>query len=182
MFDPTEMTERHAAALAEFAEICLVSARDLGARQLAAEGASEAAEAAEAASALHKVGRSLRQSMALEAKFRRDLEQGVRDAEDRVLQTEQRRRMHRRAQLEAAFERLNWTEGFDYDADELSDVLDVDILAETFGQDPLDRHIIRLCKRLGLADPERLHRQEAGASEEARPPPPIEDDGRRSSA
>ena len=184
MFDASEMTERHARALGEFSELCLASARDLAARQLATE---DAAEAAELASALHKVGRSLRQSMALEARLRRDQEQGVREAQDRKAQADLTRRRHRRAQVEAAFERLSWDEGFDYDEDDLSEILDVDILAETFGQLPLDRQIVNLCKRMGLEPPQRLGPAKADTDEapqdtHIRPPPPLDDDFWRSSA
>ena len=150
MTDAADMTERFARGLAEFSELCLASARDLLARQLAAE---EATEAAACAGALHKVGRSLRQAMALEAKLRRDQAAAGREAVVRTAEADQKRRRHRRAQVEAALARLIWTEGEDAGEaleTELSDLLDEEILADSFGDEPLDAHIARLCARLGV--------------------------------
>ena len=150
MAPASEMTDRHAAALAEFADLCLQSARDLAARQLAADDASEAAELA---SALHKVGRSLRQSMALEAKLRRDQEQGVRDTEARTAQVEQQRRKRRREAVEKAVEYMIWDEAEDDGHDlieRLEAVLDMDMQFETFGDEPLEAQIAHLRDRMGL--------------------------------
>lgn len=146
------MTERHGLALAEFAELCLSSARDLHARQLATE---DAATAADLASALHKVGRSLRQSMALEARFRRGQETAQREVETQAVRAEEKRRGRRKAQVTAAVERLIWTEaGSEREAEglisELEDLLDEEILADAFGDEPLEAHIARTCDRLGV--------------------------------
>jgi hypothetical protein len=142
--------------LAEFAELCLGSARDLHMRQIAAE---EGAEAAALAAALHKVGRSLRQSMALEARLRRDQEAAGREAIAAAMaeggQAEEKRRARRRAQVEAAVERLIWTEAESDDiakglVGDLSDLLDAESLADGFGDEAHAVHVARLLDTLGV--------------------------------
>ncbi len=152
MFDATEMTERFTRGLAEFSELCLASARDLVARQVAAENA---AEAASCAAALHKVGRSLRQSMALEARLRRDRDAARREAQAELVVADEKRRKHRRAQVEAAVGRLIWTEAESEQIaeglmGELDDLLNEELLTEAFGEEPLETHIARLLDRLGV--------------------------------
>ena len=200
MSDASEMTERHVRALAEFSELCLVSARDLAARQLAAE---DAAQAAGLASALHKVGRSLRQSIALEARLRRDQEQGVRVAAAEAVKAEEKRHAHRKAQVRLAVERLIWTEARDEDeaeelVEDLFPLLCEEELSDGFCDEPLEELVARVVKALGPipraqpaartpdrrpADP-RPPAKNAGAPSTIvweRPPPPIDDDHWRSS-
>ena len=144
------MTERFARGLAELAELCMVSARDLVAAQVAA---TDPAEKAACASALHKVGRSLRQCMALEAKLRRDQNQGVRDAETRAAQAEQQRRKRRRETVEKIVGNMIWDEAEDDGHDlveRLEAVLDMDMERATFGEEPLEAQIAHLRDRLGL--------------------------------
>lgn len=150
--DAADMTERHRRMLAEFAELCLGSARDLHARQMAAE---DGAEAAALAGALHKVGRSLRQSMALEAKLQRDQDTAGRAAVAGVGRAEEDRRERRRAQVEAVVERLIWTEAETPDiakslVSNLSDLLDAESLADEFGHEPHGTHVARLLDTLGV--------------------------------
>jgi hypothetical protein len=138
--------------LAEFAELCLGSARDLHARQLAAENV---AEAAALAGALHKVGRSLRQSMALEAKLRRDEETARHEVEAAAVRGVEDRRERRRTQVSAMVERIIWDETEDeWLAEgriaELSDHLDAETLADGFDVKPLEAVVARLLDRLGL--------------------------------
>ena len=184
MADASEMTERFARHLAELADLCLVSARDLVAAQVAA---TDPAEKAACAGALHKVGRSLRQCMALEAKLRRDQEQGLRDAQIHAAQAGQQRRRHRYAQVKNAVTWLIYDEHED-DAirltEWLDDLLDEDILAETFGDMPLETHIACMCARLGLARPAPDAGPRGASPQDAyiRPPPPIDEDSWRSSA
>jgi hypothetical protein len=150
--DDADMTERHRRMLAEFAELCLGSARDLHMRQIAAQ---DGAEAAALAGALHKVGRSLRQSMALEAKLKRDQEAAGREAQAAVARAEEDRKERRREQVEAVVERLIWTEAEKPDiakslVAELSDLLDAEILADRFGEEPQAAHVARLLDVLGV--------------------------------
>jgi hypothetical protein len=138
--------------LAEFAELCLGSARDLHARQLAAQ---DVAEAAVLAGALHKVGRSLRQSMALEAKLRRDEEAARHEVEAAAVRGVEERRERRRTQVAAMVERIIWDETEDeWLAEgriaELSDHLDAETLADSFDDEPLEALVARLLSRLGM--------------------------------
>ncbi|THD77038.1 MAG: hypothetical protein E7812_13850 [Phenylobacterium sp.] len=101
------MTARHKALLGEFAELAMGLARDLHAAALAAPTPEEKAKLAQE---FHRVGRGLRQSLALEARLDR--------AEARELVEEARRRREaegeaftlRRAKVRAAVKRLVWTE------------------------------------------------------------------------
>jgi len=157
-----EMTDRHAALLAEFADLCLQSARDLTARQIKAEAVHEAAELA---GALHRVGRSLRQSMALEAKLRRDTDAALRVSAAQAAQDEEKHRRRRKTQVKLAVEQLVWTESRDEDeADDLLEtfehLLDAEALADGFCDEPLDDQIARITARLGpIPDPDRPPRR-----------------------
>jgi len=155
MVNRADMAERHASVLAELTEAGRVIALDLQARALAAE---TPAEAADVANAFHKVSRSVRQSMALEARFARDLTRA--DREDREAAEKERKRgvERRRAQVEAA-ERLIWTE-YERDEDEgedlvaaLGEQLDAAVLDDDFAATPIEAQIVRLCEDLGLPKP-----------------------------
>ena len=170
--DAAEMTERHARGLAELAEFLLASARDLAARQAAAE---EPADAGVLADALHKVGRSYRQTLALEAKLRRDHVRAQRETRDdaqkqRTLQTQQRR-----ARVRSALNQLIWDEYEGDEAEALEDVvgerLDDEELADSFTTEALDAQVERIRKSIGL-----------GKQAPAETPKPPADDGWRSSA
>ncbi|MDB5419796.1 MAG: hypothetical protein JWP50_3215, partial [Phenylobacterium sp.] len=122
MSDRAEMTERHGRILAELAELGLGSARDLQQRQLAAETPKDAAVLA---SALHRISRSVRQCLALEARLERDARrQEIEDRDDVRAETE-RRVGKRRDRIKAAVERLVWTEYEDSEANVLVDDLDM---------------------------------------------------------
>src|SRR5690606_37670309 len=75
------MTERHARILGRLAEIGMALVEDLASAALAAEAP---AEKATLASACHKLSRSVRQSLALEARFTRDAERARHEAQHRA--------------------------------------------------------------------------------------------------
>lgn len=154
---PTDMAERHARVLGEVAEICLVAAREMQARLLAAE---EAAEAVQVAGALHKLTRSVRQSVALEAKLVHDAAREARAAEaagQAAAEVERAERTERRKQLlNMAVERAIWREFEDLEAERLLDVMDDAIGQLALFDDFLDRdpnqQIVDLCRDLGVWD------------------------------
>jgi hypothetical protein len=146
------MIERHARGLAELTELGLSLARDLHACALADP---EPGTKAQTALAFHRVSRSVRQSMALEARLARDLERRDQQAGAEAVQAEEARVRTRKAQVRAAVERLIWTEAeSDEEAerlvDDLSERLDEEALYEGFAGDPIETHIARLRAELGL--------------------------------
>jgi hypothetical protein len=154
MSDRAEMAERHGRILAELAELGLSSARDLHQQQLAAETPEQKAALA---NSLHRISRSLRQTLALEARLARDARRT--DLEDRTeaRRDAARRVAQRRQRVEATVERLIWTEYEDSEAgilvDDLDMLLDEAELTDGFCADPVEAHIQRICEELGLPIP-----------------------------
>ena len=175
-----EMTERHARALAELAELCLASARDLAARQAAAE---DPADAAVLAAALHKVGRSVRQCLALEARLLRERQRVERETRDDAAKQRSLQTTRRRAQVQSALNQLIWNEYENPEAEALEmvvdDRLDAEELTDSFTAEPLAAQVERIRKSIGLdVEPPPA----SPAPEPDRVPPPIDDDHWRSSA
>ena len=91
--------------------------------------------------------------MALEARLRRDQDQGLRDAETHAAQAEQQRRKRRRETVGKMLEHMIWDEAEDDGHDlveRLEAVLDMDMERENFGEEPLEAQIAHLRDRLGL--------------------------------
>lgn len=169
MAPDAEMTERHARGLAELTELGLSLARDLHACALAEP---DPRTKAETALAFHRVSRSVRQSMALEARLKRDLMRDDREARAEAVQAAEALVRTRKAQVRAAVERLIWTEAEnDEEAerliDQLGEHLDEAALHQGFADDPVEVHIARLRAELGLsseaadADPPPIWRSSA---------------------
>jgi hypothetical protein len=150
------MHERHSAILAELSEIGLSSARDLHAQQLAAETPERKAMLA---SALHRISRSVRQTLALEARLVRDALRQDREDQAAAQDAVVARKTRRSAQVKATVERLIWMEhekdGEDADhlVECLGELLGEDILHDDFDTEPLEAHIAQLCASLGLSPP-----------------------------
>jgi hypothetical protein len=129
---PSEMQARHAAALGQLAELGLALAADLQRRALAAE---DDAGAAQLADSFHKVGRSVRQSLALEARLLREHDRAQREAFVEDERTRPLRIAKRQIEVRKAVERLIWTE---VENDEEAE-FGVQMLAEMIGrEDDLD--------------------------------------------
>jgi hypothetical protein len=150
-----EKIERQDRILAELSELGLELARDLQARALAAD---DVAVAADLGRAFHSVSRSVRQTLALDAKLERDRQR--QDREDRIdaVRAHKARADRRKAQVRAAVERCIWNEAEGSEAEhllsDLDDYLDADDLTDTFaGGDPIEAHIARLCADLGVTPP-----------------------------
>src|SRR5690349_14267659 len=93
-----DMAERHGRGLAELAELGLSLARHLHECALAAETPEQAAAAA---AAFHRISRSVRQTMALEAKLERDRLRADREAESHAVRNSEAQVQRRRAQVRA---------------------------------------------------------------------------------
>ena len=146
------MAERHATILAELSELGLVLARDLQARALAAKDQA----VADLGLAFHRVSRSVRQSLALEARLARERAAGEREAGERAAREGVRRLMQRRAQVRAAVARAVWDEAEGEDEaevllSELDERLAEEALADDFTAEALDAHVARIRADLGLA-------------------------------
>jgi len=152
MVDVQEMAERHAAMLKRLADAAERLAMKHAERALSCDDPKIEASAT---ASFHRAARSARQCIALEAKLIRDAETGARAERQRAdwaafAQTETRK-LH----VKAATERLIWSEADDQDhaerlCDELDDLLEIEVLAETFPTEDLTAQVTRLCKALGL--------------------------------
>jgi hypothetical protein len=149
MSDAALTLDRDEAMLAELGEMDLSLARKLHGAAMAAE---DPADIATLARAYQKAARSLRQSVALKAKLKRDLANDARDETNRRDRERSRQVHHRRSRLNAAVTRLIWNEA-ELDC-ELDDLLDVEALGEDFLTEALELQIIRLCKALEIAPPQ----------------------------
>jgi hypothetical protein len=107
MSTPSEMQARHAAALGQLAELGLALAADLQRRAL---GAQDDDTAAKLADSFHKVSRSVRQTMALEARLGREHERAQREAVIEDERTRPLRTAQRQIEVRKAVERMIWTE------------------------------------------------------------------------
>jgi hypothetical protein len=151
MAEGAEMAHRHAAVLAELTEVGLAAMRDIQACLLAA---ADAKAKADLALALQRTQRSVRQTLALELRLKREAKQQAReDRQDAARQTEKRLSV-RKAQVKACVEKLIWTEyeGKEAEAlvEELDACLDEDALFDGFLETSIETHITRLSDELGL--------------------------------
>jgi hypothetical protein len=172
-----EMADRHARLLAELAEIGMAAARELGAAITEAETPERKATLA---TALHKVSRSVRQSIFLEARLVRDLVRAEREAAVEARGEAKRRTEQRKGQLAALVERRIWDE---HEEDEgrgieilLAEFIEKDASLDDFLTAPLETHIARLCADLGLDPPAQAEGDLEGVDGPARPRGEIEFD------
>lgn len=151
------MTCRHGRILAELSELGLALARDFQARALATVDDTAAAGLG---LAFHRAARSVRQSVALEARLERDRRRDDREAKAFAARDTQDRVLKRKAQARAAVTRLIWTEAEGEEAEalleDLEDRLSEVALDDDFSRGPLETDITRLSADLGLcpADPD----------------------------
>jgi hypothetical protein len=163
-----DMAEKHARILGELAEFGLDFARKLHGQGMAAETPEETASLARA---FHSVSRSVRQTLALEARLARDAQRQDRD--DRA--EAQRAAQHaeflanhearapieaRRSRISSALERIIDAEHEDEDEaerlfSEVFERLGDEADAPDFLEHALDDQIARLCRDFGLPPPSR---------------------------
>ena len=155
MVTPQEKIERQDRILAELSELGLALARDLQACALAAD---EASDKADLSLAFQRTSRSVRQTLALEAKLERDRQTAERESRESATRAEAVRVARRKAQVKLAVERCVWSEADGDEAEtllnDLDDRLERDTLSDAFaGDDPVEAHIARLCAELGVTPP-----------------------------
>jgi hypothetical protein len=203
MSSPAEMAERQGRMLAELAELGLELARDLQGRALAAEGPAEAAALADA---FHRIARSVRQSLALEARLQRDAARDAREQREEAARAAAARRDARKAQLAKRVERLIWDEAERAEdafalVRQARDHVEAEAETETFLDEPVEAQIARIRAAMeaawaedetpddGTPDEETPNAAEAAAGEHAnlrpatpRPPWPSPHDDWANSA
>ena len=163
MLDTVEMAERHGRILGRLSELGLALAERAQAQVLAAMDAEDPKAAAELALTFHRISRSVRQSVALEAKLVRDAARAERDA---AAEAEHKRTailrdpvamVRRKAAVQEAIEKIIWNEREGEEAEHLLDLLETRLTVGGFDDDfclePLETHIARLCADLGLPLP-----------------------------
>jgi len=158
MTDASDMIERHGRILAELAEIGMTIARELQAQALAAETPETQAQAV---AAFPRVARAVRQTLALEARLKRDARRAAVEVEAHA-RRELDLRIRRRKTLVRAEMRRAIGEATPDDDDELfhdriedlRDRLDIDLLDADFADRPLEEVIADLHIQLGLELPD----------------------------
>jgi hypothetical protein len=157
MSTSTEMVERHGRVLAELSELGLTLARAVHAKAMAAETPQQACELG---LAFHRISRSVRQTLALEARLERDR---VRLERDKV-QAEAEAQRHllgslpqRKARVRAAVEQLIWTEAETDEIEGLLEDLETHIEITALGDDFLvgsvQDQVDRIRAQLGFPPP-----------------------------
>lgn len=156
---PPDMAERHAHTLARLTELGLALAEQAFAD---ADAAETPVERNDAVKAFHTLSRSVRQSVALEARLARQQALDAREAERAEAGRPSRRpgaaEISRRASaVRSAVTRVIWDEAEDDDSatwleDALNEELGGACLRDDFCAETLDDHIVRLCQGLGLSE------------------------------
>jgi len=146
-----DMAERHARQLARYAELSLSLAEDVHASALAAEDPDQKARLA---NGFHKLGRAMRQSIALEARFVRDRVRDQRAADLDAAETARAAVKRRQDQVRADLERRIYCEIEPHDAPawlaDLEERLEEEALYDGFDDETVETHIERLAADLGL--------------------------------
>jgi hypothetical protein len=156
-----DITARDEEMLGTLAELDLALAKALYSRAMAA---GDAAEMAALGRAYQRLGRSLRQTIALRDRLRRQRRQDARNDPSPPLAlsetpppADEVRIARRKTELCAAVRRVIWNETEVERQDYLCELLDRRLddarLPDDFGASPLDDHIAQLCADLGLPRP-----------------------------
>jgi hypothetical protein len=158
MLDALTITEDEAAGLSELAALDLAMSRDFAARARAAEDPEVANDLVRS---YQRMARSYRQSLALKVRLAREIARAEREPAAPVPRDEARIEA-RVAEIRGPVRRVIWAEHepadcHDPDEDLASEVFDLleerlDLCARDnrFGQEPLDVHVVALCRSLGL--------------------------------
>ncbi|HEY0436228.1 MAG TPA: hypothetical protein VGC92_06280, partial [Phenylobacterium sp.] len=114
---------------------------------------------ARATVAFHRAARSVRQCLALEARLVRDAARFEHEAQERATRRADNGIERRRQHVRTAVARLIWTEADrpENEAEglesELDDLLELERFSEAFLDHPVEVHIARLCRELGVEPP-----------------------------
>lgn len=145
------MAERHGRMLARYAELSLSMAEDVHAAAVASEDPDQKARLA---TGFQRLGRALRQSLALEARFVRDRARDARDVQSDAADATRAAVRRRQEQVRAAVERQIYCEIEPCDAPawlaDLSERLEEEALYDAFDDETVEDHIARLSADLGL--------------------------------
>jgi hypothetical protein len=162
MLDALTITEAEAAGLSELAALDLAMARDFAARARAAEDPDTANDLARS---YQRMARSYRQSLALKVRLAREIARAEREPAPAPppVPRDEARIEARIAEIRGPVRRVIWAEhepadpSEDEDDDLSSDffgLLDerLDLLArdDRFGLEPLDVHVVAVCRSIGL--------------------------------
>lgn len=163
MIDAVEMAERHGRILGRLSELGMSLAEGMHAQAAVAMEADDPKAVADLTLSFHRISRSVRQSIALEAKLVRDAARAEREAAD---EAERKRTailrdpvamVRRKAAVRDAIEKVIWSERDGDEAEELVERLETHLGAGSVDDDlclePLETHIARLCADLGLPLP-----------------------------
>ncbi len=163
MSEAETSAERRARMLQALGDGALSLAMNLQARAMAA---ADDAQAVELAGAFHKVSRSVRQSLALEAQFERDQARKAHEAEDRARADHKRRADARQDQVRLRVERLIWNEADGKEAEallaDLDDLIELAATEADFLDLPVEVLVARIAHQLQLT------------AEATGEPPPLE--------
>ena len=150
------MAERHAGVLKELTELGIALARDL---QTTALAATDPDVKGRLSGDFHRVGRGVRQSMALEARLLRDKARFEREAEAEVEEARKAAVKAKAARVRAAVARLAWTEAEDPDDEDgevelllgrLERQLELAEVEDDFLDQPIEVLIERIRREIGL--------------------------------
>ena len=144
-----EMKERHARLLGRYAEQAAMLADDLCTAALAAQDAQEK----QALSlAFHRMGRTLRQTLALEARLRRDARLEARAEDDRAEAAAKSKAEARKARVRHTVTRLIWDEAEDDEQADYLQLLNERLESEDLAdpEEPIETLIDRIAEDLGL--------------------------------
>lgn len=148
---PADIAERHARQLARYAEIAMRAAEKL---DVAIAAADEPETLTALVGSLHKAGRALRTSIALEAKLQRDAAADARAASEAERASCGQAVEARKARVRHAVERRIWTELEPSDAEiwtaDFVERLEDEALADSFLEEALEEQVARLAADLGL--------------------------------
>jgi len=152
---PDDMAERHGRMLKRLGEMSMALAEETFE---AARNAKDPQERERLAAAFHRLSRSLRQTLALEARLERERHRQRIEAERHADELRQVRVKGRRDQVNASLTRLIWTEAERCDYDDLlrdlDKILNDEALREDFLDGPVEDLIERISADLGFVNEE----------------------------
>ena len=152
MHPDAAMMERHARLLGRFSEQAASLAEDLHGCALAAESVEEKRAIS---IAFHRMGRALRQTIALEAKLAHDGRRADRETAAEVVSLQSVRAARRKARIESTVTRVIWQEAEDEDwvfarLGDLERFLAEDEAWDELPEEGVEAYIAKLCVELGL--------------------------------
>jgi hypothetical protein len=182
--DSAEATDRAEQMLGRLAELDMAAVERAHERYMAAEDGPDAAEAGRT---YQRMARSLRQTLGLAARLKRERQAALKGAAKAAAPKAGGQAIAQRIRdLRAAAHRLAWneTEGedeeelYDWRAEDIEAVITRDMLKDGFGAEPLADHVARVGLALGF-DPAAIARW-AELPDPPRPPEPVDLDWRGS--